>query len=193
MTAADRAALLRLARATLVAHLAGRPLPPLPGSPGATFRRGAFVTITATGGALRGCVGHVADERPLGEVVREMTVAAARDDPRFPPVEPEELPRLALEISVLTAAAPLRLDPVDPAGIVIGRDGLIVRRGRHVGLLLPQVAAEYHWGPEAFLAAACRKAGLAPEAWREPGTEVVTFQAEVFGETGDEGKGNGDA
>ena len=78
--------------------------------------------------------------------------------------------------------APLPLVPVDPARIVAGRDGLIVRRGRHVGLLLPQVATEYHWGPEAFLAATCRKAGLPPDAWREPDTEVLTFQADVFGE-----------
>ncbi len=192
MTAADRAALLRLARATLVAHLGGRPLPPLPDVPGAALRRGAFVTITEAGGALRGCVGHVADERPLGEVVREMTVAAARDDPRFPPVEPEELPGLTLEISVLTAAAPLPLEPVDPACIVIGRDGLIVRRGGHIGLLLPQVAAEYHWGPETFLAAACRKAGLAANAWREAGTDVLRFEADVFGETGEGGRGKGE-
>jgi len=190
---ADRAALLRLARATLVAHLAGRPLPPLPDVPGAALTRGAFVTITEAGGALRGCVGHVANQRPLGEVVREMTVAAARDDPRFAPVEPEELPRLALEISVLTSAEPLPLAPMDPGRIVIGRDGLIVRRGRHIGLLLPQVAAEYHWGPEAFLGAACRKAGLAADAWRESGTEVVTFQADVFGEPGEGGRGKGEA
>jgi len=172
LTGADRAALLRFARATLAAHLAGQLLPPLPEVPGAALRRGAFVTITEAG-ALRGCVGRVADERPLGDVVREMTVAAARDDPRFAPVTPEELPRLALEISVLTAAAPLPLVPVDPARIVAGRD---------VGLLLPQVATEYHWGPEAFLAATCRKAGLPPDAWREPDTEVLTFQADVFGE-----------
>ena len=83
---------------------------------------------------------------------------------------------------IYNAAAPLPLVPVDPARIVAGRDGLIVRRGRHVGLLLPQVATEYHWGPEAFLAATCRKAGLPPDAWREPDTEVLTFQADVFGE-----------
>jgi len=70
-----------------------------------------------------------------------------------------------------------------------------VRRGRHIGLLLPQVATEYHWGPEAFLTATCRKAGLPPQAWREPGTEVFTFQADVFGEiretAGEEGRGRG--
>jgi len=155
--------------------------------PGAALRRGAFVTITDRG-ALRGCIGHIAPDRELGAVVREMTVAAAQDDPRFPPVDPDELPHLALEISVLSEPAPL-LAPVEPGRIVIGRDGLIVRHGRHIGLLLPQVAAEYHWGPEAFLTATCRKAGLPPEAWREPGTEVFAFQADVFGEAREEGRG----
>ncbi|HEY6156767.1 MAG TPA: AmmeMemoRadiSam system protein A [Gemmatimonadales bacterium] len=183
-------ALLALARATLTAHLARRPLPPTPAVPGAGLRRGAFVTITARG-ALRGCIGHIAPDRELGAVVREMTVAAAEDDPRFPPVEPDELPDLALEISVLSEAAPV-MPPVDPARIAVGRDGVMVRRGRNVGLLLPQVARDHHWGPDALLAAACRKAGLPPEAWREPGTELFTFQADVFGETGDEGRGTRD-
>jgi AMMECR1 domain-containing protein len=49
-------------------------------------------------------------------------------------------------------------------------------------VLLPQVATEHGWGPEAFLAAACRKAGVGPRAWREPGTHVFTFQSDVFGE-----------
>lgn len=110
-----------------------------------------------------------------------MTVSAARDDPRFPPVSPEEVPEIQIEISVLTtpqrAAAPL-----DPACVVVGRDGLLIRRGPRSGLLLPQVAAERGWTATAFLAAACQKAGLAPEAWREPGTEVFLFQADVFGE-----------
>lgn len=181
MTAPDRVALLRLARATLEAHLAGRPLPPVPDAPWAALKRGAFVTILERG-ALRGCIGQVENMRPLGAVVRELTVAAARDDPRFAPVAPEELAGLTLEISVLTGAAPVRARPVEPGAIAAGRDGLIVRRGRQVGLLLPQVATEYRWGPEAFLAATCRKAGLPPDAWREPDTEVLTFQADVFGE-----------
>ena len=110
-----------------------------------------------------------------------MAVAAARDDPRFAPVSREELPSLALEISVLSEPTPLPA-PVAAERIVVGRDGLIVRRERLIALLLPQVAREYHWGPEAFLAATCRKAGLPPDAWREPATEVLTFQADVFGE-----------
>jgi uncharacterized protein len=183
LTAADRAALFGMARATLAAHLAGRPLPPVPAVPGASLRRGAFVTLYERG-ALRGCIGHIAADRALGDVVQEMAIAAARDDPRFAPVEPDELTWIAVEISVLLA--PVRLPPpVDPARIVVGRDGVIVRHERHIGLLLPQVATEQAWGPEAFLAAACRKAGLPPEAWREPATEVLAFQADVFGEAGE--------
>ena len=183
LTAADRAALFGLARATLAAHLAGWPLPPVPAVPGASLRRGAFVTLYERG-ALRGCIGHIAADRALGDVVQEMAIAAARDDPRFAPVEPEELASIAVEISVLLAPVRL-LPPVDPAQIVVGRDGVIVHRERRIGLLLPQVATEQAWGPEALLAAACRKAGLPPEAWREPATEVLAFQADVFGEAGE--------
>jgi AmmeMemoRadiSam system protein A len=151
--------------------------------PGAALKRGAFVTLTERG-ALRGCIGHIAADRELAAVVQEMAMAAARDDPRFAPVSPEELPSLALEISVLTERTLLPA-PVDAERVVVGRDGLIVRRERLVALLLPQVGREYYWGPEAFLAAACRKAGLPPDAWQEPATEVFTFQADVFGETDD--------
>jgi AMMECR1 domain-containing protein len=157
---------VELARATLAARLAGRPLPPVPPVPGALLPRGAFVTITERG-SLRGCIGHIAADRELGAVVLD------------------ELGSVALEISVLSAPARLG-PPTDPGRLVVGRDGLIVRRGGKIGVLLPQVATEHRWGPEAFLAAACRKAGLAPEAWHEDKTEVLTFQADVFGEVGSE-------
>jgi len=153
----------------------------VPACAAAGLKRGAFVTITERG-ALRGCIGHIPADRDLGSVVRAMTVAAAQDDPRFAPVAPDELPHLALEISVLSDATRLP-PPVHPSQIVVGRHGVVVRDGRHVGLLLPQVATDYQWGPEAFLAAACRKAGLAPDRWRDPSSEVFTFQADVFGET----------
>src|SRR4029077_4136006 len=145
-------------RATLAAHLAGRPLPPVPVVAGAAVKRGAFVTLYERG-ALRGCIGHVTADRELGGVVQEMAIAAARDDPRFAPVEPDELALIAVEISVLLAPV-LLPTPIEPARIVVGRDGVIVRREGRIALLLPQVAAELGWGPEALLTAACRKAGL---------------------------------
>jgi len=186
LTTADRGALLRLARGALEAYLAGGDPPALPEGDAVRQKCGAFVTLAAAG-ALRGCVGHVPADRPLARVVRDMVVAAGRDDARFPPVAASELGTLRIEISVLTEPAPLV--PAAPERVVIGRDGLLVRRGAASGLLLPQVAPEQHWGPEAFLAAACRKAGLAADAWREPETHVLTFQADVFAEAREAGGG----
>ena len=137
------------------------------------------MTLVADG-TLRGCIGHLTGDRTLGDVVRAMAVAAARDDPRFPPVAVDELPVLRYEISVLGEAA--LLEPADPGRIVVGRDGLWVRRGQASGVLLPQVAAEQGWTASQFLAAACRKAGLPGAGWQEPGTRVYTFQADIFGE-----------
>ena len=173
--------MLRLARQAIAAALASEAGPDIPDVPGARLRRGAFVTLEETSdGALRGCIGRVTGDRPLGEVVRGVAVSAALEDPRFPAVDPGELPGLRIEISVL--GEPMAVVPVDPARIVIGRDGLMVRRGRAVGVLLPQVAMEHDLGPDAFLAATCQKAGLGRHAWREPGTQVFTFQADIFGE-----------
>jgi len=66
--------------------------------------------------------------------------------------------------------------------IEVGRDGLIISRGRFAGLLLPQVAAEYGWDRQTFLDQTCMKAGLPPGAWRAQETRVEKFSAEVFGE-----------
>lgn len=179
MTAADRTALLALARGAIQAALAGGAPPAVPNVPGAGLRRGAFVTLEEhDSGDLRGCIGHVLDDRPLGEVVRRVAVSAARSDPRFPPVQLEELSRLRIEISVLNP--PVRVPAADLSRLVIGRDGLLVRRGDAQAVLLPQVATEHELGPEAFLNAVCHKAGLAPGSWREPATHVFTFTADVF-------------
>lgn len=127
---------------------------------------------------LRGCIGHVSGDRPLGEIIRQVAVSAARSDPRFPPVELDELPALRIEISVLDE--PVRVEIADLCRLVIGRDGVLVRRGRARAVLLPQVAVEHGFGPEAFLNAVCHKAGLPLGSWREPATRVFTFTADVF-------------
>jgi uncharacterized protein (TIGR00296 family) len=107
-------------------------------------------------------------------------VALGRDDPRSAPVALGELEALRSERSILGALEARA--PVAPARIVAGRDGVLVRRGAHSGLLLPRVASEYGWGGAALVSAACRKAGLAPDAWWEPGADVSAFQADVFRE-----------
>jgi AmmeMemoRadiSam system protein A len=142
--------------------------------PGGEVPSGAFVSLYK-GEELRGCLGHVDADQPLEQVVAEMAVAAARDDPRFPPVSADELQDLTIEISVLTEPKPAR-----PEGVQVGRDGVIVRRGAKQGLLLPQVAAEYDWDRETLLTMACRKAGLPDLAWREGRAELLVFQADVI-------------
>ena len=169
-----------MARQALHAALSGTAQPEELSESVALQRPGrAFVTLRRSG-TLRGCIGHVAPDRPLVEVVWRVTTLAATEDPRFPPVAREELDELRLEISVLSE--PTRLGVLDPACIEPGRDGVIVRRGRRQGLLLPQVATEQRWDAVALLVAVCRKAGLADDAWRRPDCELYIFQADVFGE-----------
>ena len=142
--------------------------------------RGAFVTLTTSEGELRGCIGHVLPHVALDETVVRMAAAAAQEDPRFEGVTPEEIPDLHIEISALTVPVPLP----SPEAVEVGRHGLIVSRGWAKGLLLPQVATEYGWDREEFLRHTCLKAGLPPDAWRDPATKIECFEAEVWGEEG---------
>jgi AmmeMemoRadiSam system protein A len=171
-----RRQLLAIARAAVSARVEGRPFIP-PSTGGALDRRsGAFVTLTQHG-ELRGCIGYPDPEDSLVRVVAHCAAAAAVSDPRFPPVRPDDLPRLHVEISVLGPVVPV----TDPSEIVVGRDGLIVQQGLRRGLLLPQVATEWGWDRETFLSQTCLKAGLPADAWRR-GAQVFRFDAEVFGE-----------
>jgi len=168
--------LLELARATLEAQLAGRPLPsPTPPEGPVTAPRGAFVTLIADG-ELRGCIGHVTAVEPLWRSVQDNAVSAALHDPRFPPVEASELQSITIDISALT---PMR-EVASPDEIVVGRDGIMLERGSARGLLLPQVATEQGWDLETFLDRTCHKAGLRPGCWRDPETRLLAFSAEVF-------------
>ncbi len=131
----------------------------------------SFVTLRKADGSLRGCIGELEAQRPLIESIRYCAVGAALRDPRFPPVSPDELRELLLGISVLT---PARLI-AGPHEIEIGTHGVLIERGHHRGVLLPEVALEQAWDAETFLAYTCRKAGLAIDAWREPGTQIRVF------------------
>ena len=141
-------------------------------------RRGAFVTLTRRrDGELRGCVGVPEPLYRLDQAVARAAVAAAVHDRRFDPVVPSELPGLSLHVSVLGD-----LCPIEPGAVEVGVHGLVIRCEGHSGLLLPQVAAERGWDRERFLDETCRKAGLSPGTWRQPGCEVLAFTATVFGE-----------
>jgi AmmeMemoRadiSam system protein A len=136
--------------------------------------RGAFVTLHE-GGQLRGCIGTIEGRMPLARAVADNGAAAAVGDPRFPPVTPDELSNLTLEISALT---PLRA--VDgPAGIEVGRHGILLGKQGRQAVFLPQVATEQGWDLPTTLGHLCRKAGLPPDAWRD-GASLRVFEAEVF-------------
>lgn len=148
---------------------AGVPVPQLEDEP----HGGVFVTLNDAQGRLRGCMGTLDPSQPLAEAVRTAAVNAALSDPRFPPVRPDELPKLGVQVSILTHPAAMRsLDELE-----IGRHGVIVRRGRNRGLFLPQVATQFRLSPAQFLSLCCsEKAGLPPDAWRDPQTEVLLFE-----------------
>jgi AmmeMemoRadiSam system protein A len=138
---------------------------------------GVFATLELEG-ELRGCIGYFHRDEDILSLTRRAVVAAALDDPRFGGVSREEVPRLAISLTVL--APPVAI--ADPSEVVIGRDGLLVERGGARGLLLPQVAVRRGWEVEVFLAETCRKAGLPLDAWRDGVTVVRRFEAVHFEE-----------
>jgi AmmeMemoRadiSam system protein A len=187
LSADARKALLDVARGAVEAAARGEAAPEFPpraveGTIGDELAepRGCFVTLK-THGRLRGCLGHFEADAPARERVREMARASALDDPRFggDRISPDELADLNIEISVLHPRETID----DPLSIELGRDGIQVRKGARAGCFLPQVATETGWTKEEFLSHCCsHKAGLAPDAWRDPDTEVQRFRAEVFGD-----------
>ena len=165
-----------LVRESIRTRLAGED-PEVPPPPTAKLREsfGAFVTLSI-GGDLRGCIGNVQGSGPLYLTIWNMARAAAFEDPRFPELTETEFARIETEVSILS---PVEVCP-DPARIEVGRHGLIMMRGGRSGLLLPQVPVEWGWDRETFLSQTCLKAGLPPQAWKDPDTAILWFEAEVF-------------
>ena len=170
----DRAALLRIARDAIVAHVRREPAPLPQIAESLSWPAGAFVTLHRRG-ALRGCIGRLEADQPVARVVAHCAVAACSQDPRFLPVTAEELHDLDIELSIL--------GPIEPVAhleeIEVGRHGVIIERGVHRGLLLPQVAVEWKWDRTKFVEETCRKAGLPRDAWHA-GAAMSKFEAEVF-------------
>ncbi len=176
LTNDEQQVLLRIARASVAAKIRTEAYMPPEATGGLVTCAGAFVTLRLDGD-LRGCIGYIERDRPLVEVIARCAAAAATDDPRFAPLMADELARVRVEISVL---GPLERF-TDPREVEVGRHGLVVQVGPRRGLLLPQVAIEWHWDRPTFLAQTCLKAGLAPDAWRT-GAELYRFEALIFSE-----------
>jgi AmmeMemoRadiSam system protein A len=140
-------------------------------------QRGVFVSLHI-GRRLRGCIGAVDPQETLGNCIVRCAAGAALHDPRFPALRREELPRLDVEISLLSPLFAIR-----PQEIEIGRHGLLISRGSQRGVLLPQVAVKHRLNAEQFLAETCKKAEISPDAWRDPDANLFGFTCEVLSST----------
>ncbi|MFX0067497.1 MAG: TIGR00296 family protein [Promethearchaeota archaeon] len=156
-------------------------------------KRGVFVTLQRMlegEKQLRGCIGFIVPQYSLIEATIRSAISAAVDDPRFPPVEFNELKKLVIEVSVLTPAQLAKVNnPREyPSSIKVGRDGLIAKLGWKTGVLLPQVAVEYGWDEEQFIKQTCIKAFLPQDAWKEDEFELYSFQSQIFEEKSPNGE-----
>ena len=156
-------------------------------------KAGVFVTLNYVDNNeehLRGCMGFPLPDKKLHQSVIEAAIAPATQDPRFPPLDKEELASVIFEVSVLTS--PEKINVQSPKEyqnhIKIGRDGLILRCKYGSGLLLPQVPVELRWDIDEFLANICYKAGAPPDTWLMAESRLYRFEAIVYRESEPSGK-----
>lgn len=141
-------------------------------------KKAVFVTLRDKKGNLRGCIGRTEPEEPLFLATQNMTIEAATQDSRFPPVKPDELKDLTIEISILGLPNSIKT----AQDIVFGHDGVVVEQGGKHGLFLPEVAESFQT-KEDFLSELCeQKAKLPRSCWQDPATKISVFTTENFGE-----------
>ncbi len=179
---------VQIAREALEAFVTGRSMRSFVVPKSFEEKAGAFVTLSKYGvedpyERLRGCIGYPEPFFPLLKAVVKSAEGAA-EDPRFPPLKPDELPHIVVEVSLLTPPQPIEVKKQRdlPKQIRLGVDGIVVAQGPARGLFLPQVATEHGMDAETFLSECCMKAGLMPDAWLDESTRVKKFQTEIFEE-----------
>lgn len=169
--------LLSAVRGHLEHRLRGSDHPQLSNDPFYEKELGLFVTLHIHGN-LRGCIGYIQGFKPLKNALFEMAEAAAFQDHRFMPLSASELDEIEIEISILSELS----EVADYHDIVIGIDGVLLKHGRNQAVFLPQVAPEQGWDLDTTLRHLSRKAGLTPNAYKDPKTTFEVFQADVFSE-----------
>ena len=150
---------------------------------------GVFVTLNYLDSNkqehLRGCIGFPMAEKSLYYSIIDASIAAATQDPRFPPVNKNELAEIIFEVSILTPPVEIKVQkPKDYLNVIkVGRDGLILKWKDGSGLLLPQVPVELNWDTEEYLANLCYKAGAPPDIWLMSDSKLFSFQANIYKES----------
>lgn len=179
LTEAEKKALFEAAAWQVAATVCGWPIRPLAEQLGKIAKKpllGSFVSLKRAK-QLRACCGYLGGEILLAEAVQQAAIRAAKDDPRFPPIQPEELDRLHMDVWLLWNMEPLPGQGEERSrGFEIGRHGLQVVRGDARGLLLPGVAVEHRLDARRFLEQVCLKAHLPADAWKDPETTVYRFE-----------------
>lgn len=184
LTNDDKSMLLQLARTTIEAKVSGNTKfePPSNVSDALKEKRGCFVTLHKNG-MLRGCIGTIEPLKPLLSCVQENAINAAFRDPRFPPVKPEELSSIDIEVSVLTVPREIAFDDGEDLKRKLkpGIHGVILSQGWQSATFLPQV-----WDQlpevEVFLEHLCEKGGMKRSCWQSPETIVKVYEVEYFSE-----------
>lgn len=185
LTDGEKQTLLRLAREAMEVAVRGESLPPLKEeslTPTLRENGASFVTLTIHGD-LRGCIGALEAYQPLVQDVRDHAVAAALEDPRFPPVSEKELSSIYIEVSHLTEPQELSYSSSDDLLTKLRPhvDGVILKHGFRKATFLPQVWEKIPQ-PEEFLRQLCYKMGAQPNLWRDAKLQVYTYQVEEFHE-----------
>ncbi|HHT9159909.1 MAG TPA: AmmeMemoRadiSam system protein A, partial [Candidatus Brocadiaceae bacterium] len=146
-------------------------------TPRLTDKYGVFVTLKKHG-ELRGCIGYIVPRTPLSQAVIENTINSSSNDWRFSPVEAKETSNITIEISVLSPLKKIN----GPDEFIVGKEGIVIRKGPSSAVFLPQVATEQGWDKTETLCQLCRKAGLSIDAWKNEGMDFYVFTADVFHE-----------
>ncbi len=185
LTEEEKETLLRVARTAIEEQLQNPPdqPPELDQLPARLQANGAsFVTLTLNE-QLHGCIGSLQARRPLAHDVHQNALAAAFRDPRFRPLQKQEVDLIVIEVSVLSAPEPLAYADAEDLVQKLRPhvDGVVLKKGLHRATFLPQVWEKLP-RPEEFLAHLCYKAGLPPNAWQQPDIEINTYQVTKFTE-----------
>ena len=156
-------------------------LEPLIEPPILEVKAGIFCTLKLNG-KLRGCIGYPNPSFSLGEALVKSSIQSAVHDPRFKPITYQELKEIIIELTILTPPQLIEVsNPLDYfEKIKIGRDGLIIEYNHSSGLLLPQVPIEQNWTVSQYLEHICVKAGISSQLWKDPKTNIYSFQGIIF-------------
>jgi uncharacterized protein (TIGR00296 family) len=185
--------LVRLARRAVEKYINESAIITADNLDGLSQNAGVFVTLNYLSNNkehLRGCVGFPLPEKKLYQSVIEAAIAAATQDPRFDPVNKEDMGNIIFEVSILSPPQKIEVqNRKDYRNCInIGRDGLILKWKYGLGLLLPQVPVELNWDVDEYLANICYKAGASPDAWPMPESQLYKFEATIYKESEPNGK-----